>query len=101
MQVSWRDSADKCTFIILDKDILEKDKTDPESRRDEREIRAMVGDTNLFLQSPEEDEKTSPIVAEAEIMIAEPGARGKRLGWEAMCLMLRWVGVYSTLLNIS
>ena len=46
------------------------------------EVSAMVGDTNLFLQ---EDG-----VAEAEIMIAEVGARGGGLGREAMLLMLRY-----------
>ena len=43
----------------------------------------MVGDTNLFLQ-----EDTT--CAEAEIMVAEPEARGKRVGWESLLLMLRW-----------
>ena len=42
----------------------------------------MVGDTNLFLK---EDGS-----AEAEIMIAEVEARGKKFGWEAMLLMLRY-----------
>ena len=46
------------------------------------EVAAMIGDTNLFLQ---EDSS-----AEVEIMIAEEGARGKRLGWEAILLMLRY-----------
>ena len=42
----------------------------------------MVGDTNLFLSGDG--------CAEAEIMIAEVEARGKKMGWEAMLLMLRY-----------
>lgn len=42
----------------------------------------MIGDTNLFFATPEDR-----ICAEAEIMIAEPCARGKKYGWEAMLLM--------------
>ena len=54
------------------------------------EVSAMVGDTNLFINGEGE--------AEAEIMIAEQEARGKKMGWEAMMLMLRY-GV--EMLNIS
>lgn len=43
----------------------------------------MVGDTNLFFAGD-----GGTMVAEAEIMIAEPLARGKRYGWMAMLLML-------------
>ena len=42
----------------------------------------MVGDTNLFLSGNG--------TAEAEIMIAEQDARRKKMGWEAMLLMLRY-----------
>lgn len=44
----------------------------------------MIGDTNLFIRN--EDNQ----VAEAEIMIAGTEKRGKRMGWEAMILMLRY-----------
>lgn len=44
---------------------------------------SMVGDTNLFFAN-----EADRVVAEAEIMIAEPWARGKKLGWNAMILML-------------
>lgn len=40
----------------------------------------------------------SSVVAEAEIMIAEPWARGKKCGWRAMLLMLLY-GV--TYLNVK
>ena len=74
MQVQWRDSEDKCTFIILHTDTLEKTKD---------EIEAMIGDTNIFLKSEE-----GTITGEAEIMIAEPSFRGQKLGWESMVIML-------------
>ena len=76
MQQEWRDSDDKCTFIVLDRKMLEKGANEED---------AMVGDTNIFL-STEEDGVS---LGEAEIMIAESAARGKGFGWEAMCLMLR------------
>lgn len=61
----------------------------------------MIGDTNLFLnqdyflsgsddESAQHDLNNETIVAEAEIMIAEPEARGKGFGKEAMLLMLKY-----------
>lgn len=62
---------------------------------------ALIGDTNLFLNQDyflpeadneqlEEDVSNEIILAEAEIMIAEPTARGKGYGKEAILLMLRY-----------
>lgn len=45
----------------------------------------MIGDTNLYFNNLDE-----PQTAECEIMIAEKKARGQRMGWEAMILMLRY-----------
>ncbi|XP_017007689.2 alpha/beta-tubulin-N-acetyltransferase 9 [Drosophila takahashii] len=85
MQRSWRQDDDKLTFIILDAELY---------ARDRDEISAMVGDTNLFLhQDPDTDQR----VAEAEIMIAEPEARGKGFGREAMLLMLKYAQLQSHL----
>ena len=46
------------------------------------EVASMIGDTNLFILGEAE--------AEAEIMIAEESARGQRLGWESLLLMMRY-----------
>lgn len=48
---------------------------------------SLIGDTNLFLTI---DPDTDECIAEAEIMIAEPLARGKHYGWEAMLIMLKY-----------
>ncbi|XP_023290675.1 N-acetyltransferase 9 isoform X2 [Orussus abietinus] len=77
MQRSWHEDADKCTFIILDKHQLEETRN---------EIEAMIGDTNLYLNDPEE-----PSTAEVEIMIAVTKNRGKGHGWESVIHMLRYV----------
>ncbi|XP_034239090.1 N-acetyltransferase 9-like protein isoform X2 [Thrips palmi] len=71
MQKSWHLDNDKCTFIVLDKLMYE-------NGRDE------IGDTNFFFSDDNRHQ------AEAEIMIAEEGARGNKRGWEAMLLMLRY-----------
>uniref|UniRef100_A0A6E8VTI0 N-acetyltransferase domain-containing protein n=1 Tax=Anopheles coluzzii TaxID=1518534 RepID=A0A6E8VTI0_ANOCL len=83
MQASWRNDEDKCTFLILDRQRYEDTKD---------EIGALIGDTNIFIQSHHEAEDEQPqtdrLAGEIEIMIAEPAARGKRYGWEATLLML-------------
>ncbi|XP_013196161.1 alpha/beta-tubulin-N-acetyltransferase 9 isoform X1 [Amyelois transitella] len=70
MQKSWLDDEDKCTFIILLKE------------KEQDEIEAMIGDTNIFITDNENK------VGEIEIMIAEKAAQGRHLGWEAVILML-------------
>lgn len=85
MQKSWREDNDKLTFIVLDAEAYS---------RDQDEIAAMVGDTNLFLHF---DPDTDQQVAEAEIMIAEPSARGKGFGREAMLMMLKYAQSQSQL----
>ncbi|GCB79641.1 alpha/beta-tubulin-N-acetyltransferase 9 isoform X2 [Scyliorhinus torazame] len=75
MQRSWREDADKCTFIVLDKlrwvsgSYTEED--------------CMVGDVNLFLTDPEDS-----TMAEIEIMIAEPSYRGMGFGKETTMMMM-------------
>lgn len=64
----------ECTFIILDKEIYSESND---------EVESMIGDTNLYFNDPDDDH-----VAECEIMIGEERARGRKLGWQAMTMML-------------
>ncbi|XP_069373879.1 alpha/beta-tubulin-N-acetyltransferase 9 isoform X2 [Paralichthys olivaceus] len=77
MQRSWREDDDKCTFIILDKQLW----TDP----DVEEEQCMVGDVNIFLTDP-----TDPSLAELEIMIAEASYRGRGIGKEVTRMMMSY-----------
>ncbi|KAK7590622.1 hypothetical protein V9T40_002235 [Parthenolecanium corni] len=76
MQQTWLLDEDKCTFIILDKAVMDTTKD---------ELGAMIGDVNLYL-SVQNDVK----VGECGIMIAENDARGQGKGMEALLLMLRF-----------
>ncbi|XP_066471805.1 alpha/beta-tubulin-N-acetyltransferase 9 isoform X2 [Tiliqua scincoides] len=77
MQRSWREDADKCTFIVLDAEKWLKQKATEED--------CMVGDVNLFLTDPE-----NPTLGEIEVMIAEASYRGRGFGKEATLLMLSY-----------
>lgn len=83
MQRSWREDEDKCTFLVLCRTTYEQTND---------EICSLVGDTNLFLRMEDDGEETIEgyQMAEVEIMIAEPEARGKGCGWEAMLLLLKY-----------
>ncbi|XP_020288004.1 N-acetyltransferase 9-like protein isoform X1 [Pseudomyrmex gracilis] len=76
MQKRWLEDEDKCTFIILDKYIFLSTGSETD---------AMIGDTNLFFNDPQE-----PKVAEIEIMIADEASRGKKRGWESVILMINY-----------
>lgn len=76
MQQAWLTDSDKCTFIVLDKGLMMEKNS---------EIDAMIGDTNLFLVDHEDRS-----LAEGEVMIAEPGYRRQKRGWEAMLLTFRY-----------
>eukprot|EP00075_Anas_platyrhynchos_P038028 XP_027327281.1 N-acetyltransferase 9 isoform X2 [Anas platyrhynchos] len=77
MQRSWREDADKCTFIVLD--------TERWSGQARGEEDCMVGDVNLFLTDTED-----PTLGEIEIMIAEPSYRGRGFGKEATLMMMSY-----------
>ncbi|TPX34900.1 hypothetical protein SmJEL517_g02566 [Synchytrium microbalum] len=77
---NWRDDQDKCTFIILD----------PSAERYRvgglaEKFGGMVGDVNLFLYTSDDREW-----AEVELMIAEPDARHKGFGREAVLIMMQY-----------
>ncbi|KAM6174856.1 alpha/beta-tubulin-N-acetyltransferase 9 [Erethizon dorsatum] len=78
MQCSWREDADKCTFIVLDAEKWQ-------ARLDPAEESCMVGDVNLFLTDLED-----PTLGEIEVMIAEPSCRGQGFGTEAALLMMSY-----------
>ncbi|XP_015150959.2 N-acetyltransferase 9 isoform X5 [Gallus gallus] len=77
MQRSWRDDADKCTFIVLDTERWSEQACGDED--------CMVGDVNIFLTDPED-----PTLGEIEIMIAEPSYRGRGFGKEATLMMMSY-----------
>ncbi|KAM5273048.1 alpha/beta-tubulin-N-acetyltransferase 9 [Ctenodactylus gundi] len=78
MQCSWREDADKCTFIVLDADRWQ-------AQPGPTEESCMVGDVNLFLTDVED-----PTLGEIEVMIAEPSYRGRGFGTEATLLMMSY-----------
>ena len=86
MQRTWKEDADKCTFIVLSNNRISKASRQcsvEEATPVIDEIRSMVGDVNLFLNDPEDR-----TVAEIDVMIAEPGSRGQGLGEETVSLMM-------------
>lgn len=76
MQMSWHEDEDKCTFIVIDREKIEETNDETSS---------MIGDTNLYLQYVD-----GTCEAETGIMIAVESVRRKKMGWEAMLLMLRY-----------
>jgi len=103
MQQSWRDDRHKCTFIVLDKSMVEGSLVDSEASSSlpidfiTNHLSAMVGDVNLFLSEEEDDDdkdddkdkddKKYP-QAELDIMIAEKDRQRNGLGREASLLMM-------------
>ncbi|XP_059169001.1 N-acetyltransferase 9-like protein isoform X2 [Physella acuta] len=83
MQRKWREDCDKCTFIILSK---ESYLTSSLSETSKKEIECMIGDVNIFYTPNSHDRSEG----EVEIMIAEPSARGKSMGKEAVCLVMKY-----------
>ncbi|XP_022379037.1 N-acetyltransferase 9 isoform X2 [Enhydra lutris kenyoni] len=79
MQRSWREDADKCTFIVLD---AEKWQARPSTTEES----CMAGDVNLFLT-----DLGDPSLGEIEVMIAEPSCRRRGFGTEAVIMMMSYV----------
>ncbi|KAL8242559.1 hypothetical protein R6Q59_012861 [Mikania micrantha] len=78
MQLSWTQDPLKCTFIILDKDLIPG-----KFNHGDPYVEAMVGDVNIYMNDLEDTQ-----LAEIEIMIAEPKSRGKGIGMESVLMML-------------
>ncbi|CAF4624473.1 unnamed protein product [Rotaria sp. Silwood1] len=76
MQQTWLNDKDKCTFIILSKELFD---------RTHDEIESMIGDVNLFLNDPDDVH-----CGEIEIMIAEVSARHKGYGIETLYTFIRY-----------
>lgn len=76
MQHFWFQDDNKCTFIVLDKEMMSKTND---------EIGSMIGDVNLYL-----NDRDDPKAAEIEIMIADPIHRAKGNGYEALLHMMRY-----------
>ncbi|KAH8693706.1 GNAT domain-containing protein [Talaromyces proteolyticus] len=99
MQKSWREDADKLTFIVClalplasgsgsgssESEVIRlSDQFDGPER--------MVGDVNLFLRIDEEEEGDGgKIVGELELMIAERQNQGKGYGRAALLVFLRYI----------
>ncbi|XP_071716873.1 GCN5-related N-acetyltransferase 9 isoform X3 [Rutidosis leptorrhynchoides] len=78
MQLSWTQDPLKCTFIILDKDLIVGNFIHGNPH-----VEAMVGDVNIYMNDLEDSH-----LAEIEIMIAEPKSRCKGLGMQTVLMML-------------
>lgn len=92
MQRSWRQDADKLTFIVC----CPMDSLDSSSIQlspDNDSSRNMVGDINLFLRVDDGEEGDAPpeIVGEIELMIAEKVNQGRGFGKAALLTFLRYI----------
>ncbi|KAJ5175279.1 uncharacterized protein N7482_001156 [Penicillium canariense] len=92
MQHSWRQDADKLTFIVCRPVASHKESSvqlDSESDSSEN----MVGDINLFLRidDGEEGDAHPKIFGEIELMIAEKANQRRGLGKAALLTFLKYV----------
>ncbi|KAL5341308.1 GNAT domain-containing protein [Aspergillus crustosus] len=95
MQQSWRNDADKLTFIIclpLTEDNHESSDLEPLTPESDSPTR-LIGDMNLFLRIDDGDDGTSSpeIIGEIELMIAEKKDQKRGFGKAALLTFLRYV----------
>ncbi|CAI5723790.1 unnamed protein product [Hyaloperonospora brassicae] len=86
MQKSWREDAEKCTFIVLAN--AEGDGQPGTSYVDDSAIGRMAGDINLFFNDYDD-----PQACELDIMIAEKKYRRKGFAEEAVQLLMAYATV--------
>ncbi|KAG2780890.1 hypothetical protein PC129_g8965 [Phytophthora cactorum] len=91
MQKSWREDAEKCTFIVLVS--AEGDGKSGTLYIDENAIDRMAGDVNLFFNDYDD-----PHACEMEVMIAEEKYRRKGFAEEAVKLMMAYA---TSTLNVT
>ncbi|XP_020241691.1 N-acetyltransferase 9-like protein isoform X2 [Asparagus officinalis] len=80
MHLSWTQDPNKHTFIVLDKELMEGSFVHGDAH-----VEAMAGDVNIYMNDPD-----NLLLAEVEIMIAEPKSRGKGLGKESVLMMMEF-----------
>lgn len=92
MQRSWRQDADKLTFIACHP-ISTKSGTPITLTPEDDSPANMVGDINLFLRVDDGDEGDAPpeIVGEIELMIAEKANQRKGYGRAALLTFIRYI----------
>ncbi|CAG2107169.1 unnamed protein product [Medioppia subpectinata] len=98
MMSSWTSDVNKCTFIILDKELYQSSSA---SSDDEKQVESMIGDINIYIDTNE----STVLSAELEIMVAEECHRGCGKGKEAVRLMMRFanevIGVQKFVVKIK
>lgn len=92
MQRSWRQDADKLTFIAC-RPISTKPGTPTALTPDDDAPANMVGDINLFLRVDDGEDGDAPpaIVGEIELMIAEKANQRKGFGKAALLTFIRYI----------
>lgn len=83
MQQSWKDDKSKCTFIVLATSVLNE--STAEGNVGDKEILAMAGDVNLFLNDRDDSGN-----AEIDVMIAECKYRRQGLAEEAVSMIMKY-----------
>ncbi|KAF3387039.1 DNA polymerase delta small subunit [Penicillium rolfsii] len=92
MQRSWRQDADKLTFIVC-RPVTSSEEKSAQLSNESDSSQYMVGDINLFLRVDDGEEGDAPpeIVGEIELMIAEKVNQGRGIGKAALLTFLRYI----------